>query len=124
MCGQCVGQCVSAHVNDKCILGCEGRRRGLFEAALEVGGSHVSSAQRALDVLLEQTPVGLQHLRCLLVQRIFRIGLLRTTQGLDLNTAHQQELTVFSTYQEQILQSVYDGVNGQHGLPVFSETQT
>lgn len=77
MCGQCVGQCVSAHVNDKCILGCKGRRRGLFETALEVGGAHVSAAQRALDVLLEEPPVGLQHLRRLLVQGVLGVGLLR-----------------------------------------------
>lgn len=48
----------------------------LFETPLEVGGAHISAPQGALDVLLEESPVCLQNLCCLLVQRILRVRLL------------------------------------------------
>lgn len=48
----------------------------LFKTSLEVGGAHVATSQRAVDVLLKQPPVRLQDLRRLLVQRVLRVRLL------------------------------------------------
>lgn len=53
-----------------------GVRVGLLEATLEIGGPHVAPPQGTLDVLLEETPVALQHLRRLLVQGVLGVRLL------------------------------------------------
>lgn len=54
----------------------------LFQTPLEVGGAHVAPPQRALHILLKESPVGLQHLRCFLVQRVFWVGLLKEIRRL------------------------------------------
>lgn len=67
---------VSACVNDRCVWFGAPAQCELFQTPLEVGGPHVSAAQRPLDVLLKQPPVRLQNLRSLFVQRVFGIWLL------------------------------------------------
>lgn len=57
-------------------LGGRRDRAGLLQTSLEVGGADVAASQRAVDVLLEEPPVRLQNLRCLLVQRVLRVRLL------------------------------------------------
>ena len=69
-----------------------------FEAPLEVHPVEVSPPHGPVHVLLEQPPVGLQLVRRLLVERVLGVGL-----------------------QEEVLQPVHDGVDGQHGLPVLAE---
>lgn len=48
----------------------------LFQAALEVGRADIATPHGALHVLLKQPPVVLQDLGGLLVQWVFRVGLL------------------------------------------------
>lgn len=53
----------------------------LFKTPLKVGGTHIAAPQGAMDVLLKKPPVCLQNLRCLLVQRILGVRLLRAEEG-------------------------------------------
>ena len=48
----------------------------LLEAAFKVSLSDVAPPQRLAHVLLKQSPVVLQHLRRLLVERVLRVWLL------------------------------------------------
>lgn len=64
-----------------CVLGGGGGVEGggwaeLLQTPLEVGGAHVAALQRAVDVLLKEPPVRLQHLRRLLVQGVLGVRLL------------------------------------------------
>lgn len=53
----------------------------LLQTSLKVGGADVAPPQGAVDVLLEEPPVCLQNLCCLLVQRVLRVWLLEGGGG-------------------------------------------
>lgn len=77
---------------------CRGRGGGqsweLFKTPLEVGGAHVSTPQRAMDVLLKEPPVRLEDFCCLLVQRILRVRLLQGGgRGSHVNTGQNCSFT-------------------------------
>jgi len=73
-------------------------RKSLLETPLKVDAIQMSTLHRLLHVLLEQSPVRLQLQCSFLVQRVFRVGL-----------------------QEEVLEPIHYGVDGEDGLPVLPE---
>jgi len=74
-----------------------GRRQSL-KTSFEVIVSDVAASHGFLHILLEDPSIALQNLCRLFVQRVFRVG-----------------------FEEQILESVYDGIYGEDGLPVLAQ---
>ena len=73
-------------------------KRSSLKTSLEVIVSDVAASHGFLHILLKDPPVALQNLCRLFVQRVFRVG-----------------------FEEQILESVYDGIYSEDGLPVLAQ---
>lgn len=71
--------------------------------------------------MLEETPVRLEHLGRLPVQRILRVGFLVNKKKKDSLLIQHYKALKKETHQKQILQPVHDRVDRQHRLPVLAQ---
>lgn len=68
------------------------------DADIECGAPYLSPSEGLVHILLKQPPIGLEQAGRLLVEGVVGVGL-----------------------QEQVLEAVDDGVNGQDRFPVFAQ---